>query len=254
MPKVPWIQSCNGWEGPATIQLSTPEEAIVVQLTHRQKCGTKFVMPSAVKQLLEDEEICKVGMGVDGDMMELYESCSTPFASKPLSPKCRCDLSDIYQTEKGGLKTFMKRILDLDLPKRKKVTISDWSRVPLKSIQLEYAARDAWAGAVLYTNDQNIKDLLLLDEFPIKELLLRKRQRKWARKQITLLRNQYHQYSIYYDKDQEALLNHTLEEGQALIQKEFHRLFQIIQDTAPPKRTIAQFSKTIEEIKQHHKP
>jgi ribonuclease D len=40
-------------------------------------------------------------------------------------------------------------ILNVDLPKSKKMAISPWASTPLSSEQIAYAARDAWAAAAL---------------------------------------------------------------------------------------------------------
>jgi len=48
-----------------------------------------------------------------------------------------------------GLKGLMETVLGLELVKSMHLSVSNWSKYPLKPDQLAYCARDAWAGAVV---------------------------------------------------------------------------------------------------------
>ena len=49
----------------------------------------------------------------------------------------------------AGLKHFAKSVLQLEVSKPKKVTMSKWDRFPLTLPQIKYASQDAWLGAAL---------------------------------------------------------------------------------------------------------
>lgn len=69
-----------------------------------------------------------------------------------LDARSRLDLGFLGKrsaSQRIGLKDLTAAVVGLDLPKPKRITLSDWTVVPLTEAQIIYSARDAWAGAAI---------------------------------------------------------------------------------------------------------
>lgn len=78
-------------------------------------------------------------------MLELRQRWST------LEARSRLDLGGVGASghRRLGLKQLSRSILGVDLPKSRRLAMSDWSQVPLTKALVAYSARDAWAGAAI---------------------------------------------------------------------------------------------------------
>jgi hypothetical protein len=143
-----------------------------------------------------DEGIVKAGCSIDQDMLELR----TRF--RHLEARSRLELGELGATGFGttGLKTLCRHIVGVDLPKSRRMSMSDWSQVPLNRAQLEYCARDAWAGAAIaaslearnpstfsaYSLTERLRGQRTLDE-----LQHRQQQRKQAKNALKAILGPY---------------------------------------------------------------
>jgi hypothetical protein len=133
-------------------------------------------------------------------MMALYEVWGG------LKAKSRLDLGFIGSSGKNnnkrsGLKTLSRAIIRVDLPKPKKISMSDWSSVPLTEKQIIYSARDAWTGAAIinkladYDSDTFGHEALVRSlqhsESPISKLVGRQRRRDRAKRDLGRLLKPY---------------------------------------------------------------
>lgn len=133
------------FRGPATVQLSTLESSVVIQLARKNGKPSTACAP-LLAAVLQDDSIVKVGCGIDQDLLQLSSQWHK------LEARSRLDLSDVFDLNGGntlGLKTLTRHALGIDLPKPRSLAISNWSSLPLTDRQLDYAARDAWAGAAI---------------------------------------------------------------------------------------------------------
>lgn len=175
VPNVPWRKKKTAYqEGPSTIQISTPYAALVIHLTTRMlhptsssstinsTYPTSSITPPneccccsyPLQAFLADPTILKVGSSIDEDMLELYRW------NPLLKARSRFDLGGIGSVRsmqqqshnRAGLQKLTRAFVGVELGKQKKISMSDWSRVPLTKKQLWYASRDAWAGAAVMEN------------------------------------------------------------------------------------------------------
>ena len=146
VPDAPWMKDKVSFQGPATVQLATPNYVLVVHLLRLNGRPSVSCVP-ILEAVLADASIVKAGTGVDQDMIELYRYWGG------ISCQSRFDLGGIGMAHPSsgmvGLKTLTKAILGVELIKSKKISCSNWSQVPLTEQQLNYCARDAWAGAAV---------------------------------------------------------------------------------------------------------
>lgn len=157
---LPWLEdkyTSKTYFGPATIQLSTASNTLVFQLAQDHHGPIhKEGLPNFLCDLLEDPSIVPTGVGIDEDLVELYRWCDGNFgyvnsrvvewASKPLT---RFDIGKIGAPGGStiGLARLVAGVLGVRLAKSNKLARTHWSRVPLRSKEVDYAARDAWAAA-----------------------------------------------------------------------------------------------------------
>ena len=153
--------------GPATLQLSTANAALVVPIAqdgfgpyHRKGAGGSC-LPRFFHELLQDPDIIPVGVGIDGDLVELYRwglehndvPPATAWASANGNTTCRrFDLGGIGQTspfETSGVANLAARILGVELSKSGKLARTHWSKSRLNEREIAYAARDAWVGVAV---------------------------------------------------------------------------------------------------------
>lgn len=233
VPGVPWMKGQVKFEGPATIQLSTPHSSLVVHLTRAWGDRRSTACP-AIEALLKDETIIKAGAGIDEDMLELHRW------NRRLVARSRFDLGGIGSTptfRRVGLKRLVRAVLGVELRKSKKLAVSNWSRVPLTNSQLAYCARDAWAGAAVLHDlaerdpDQFGTDALrslLRRERSVNELNERASERKRAKEELKEI---FHQLKLYAEIEEGT---RSLKDMMPpLVKKEVARLQDVIDETAP---------------------
>jgi len=189
---VPWLRKKAFFQGPATVQLATPQASLVVHLARNKGRPSKACVP-LLEAVLRDERIIKAGCGVDQDMLELRRKY------RGLEARSRLELGGIGASDKGetlGLKRLAASILSVDLPKSRRLATSNWSQVPLTQAQVAYSARDAWVAAaivdVLASQDpETFETNALVDRLrsqrSLKDLSQRQRKRKNAKNLLSSL-------------------------------------------------------------------
>lgn len=122
----------------ALLQLSTANEAYLFRLN-------KFAVPDAVKQLLENTEVIKVGVAIRDDLAAINQL-------KPFIPGGFIELQHFvkdYHIQDNGLRKLAANILKIRISKQQQ--LSNWEGKTLTDAQLNYAATDAWACHQIYS-------------------------------------------------------------------------------------------------------
>jgi len=126
--------------GPHVIQFALQESAYIVQVQHPHALAF-------LKEILESEEIIKVGFGLRSDRLPL---------SSNLGIRLRggVDLSHTLRTlgykNELGIRAAVAVVLHQRLGKSKRVTLSNWAAKHLRPEQLLYAANDAYAALQVF--------------------------------------------------------------------------------------------------------
>ena len=125
----------------AVLQLGVETSCLVLHIYHMSD------LPRLLTSILRDENILKVGVGIEEDASKLTRH-------RGLVCEGMIDIQKMVQTAKRkqqfGLKTLAQRFLGIELEKSKRITRSNWENFPLTLKQIEYAALDAWAGLKIY--------------------------------------------------------------------------------------------------------
>lgn len=122
---------------PALLQLGTRNKAYLFRIQD-------FTWPEELIQLLENENVLKVGVAIKDDAKALHKM-------HPYTPRGFVDVSyeaRIRQIESEGLRALAGIFLGQRLSKASKIT--NWERKILTPSQLKYAATDAVVSLLVY--------------------------------------------------------------------------------------------------------
>ena len=245
VPSVPWRKVSLFPHRPSTVQLSTPFSSLVLHLTPNYDDDSNLLGP--LQMLLNDETIIKVGAGIDDDMLELYRW------NRSLNARSRFDIGGIGSSNNGnrvGLQRLVRAIVGVELVKSKRVAMSDWSQIPLTVKQLNYASRDAWAGAAVMENlslmygdkmqADVIGNMIMEIERDMLDIDVRAKERKEAKGEMKKIFDQMKRYSAYLkpssNKDiscDEDCNNMAPGLWNGVVKEEKDRLQKIIDETSP---------------------
>ncbi|CAE6516604.1 unnamed protein product [Rhizoctonia solani] len=132
----------------ALLQLARPDQIFLIQLTAMKR------FPSRLRDILENYEIVKAGVGIAGDAKKLWKDYGVSLlGAVELSKLARVSDPSRWNTAKPGELIGLARLVEAycshQLIKNKKVKLSNWEQL-LDSKQIQYAASDALAGAIIY--------------------------------------------------------------------------------------------------------
>ncbi|KAE8688412.1 Werner Syndrome-like exonuclease [Hibiscus syriacus] len=139
-----------------------PGKAAVMQICcDRRYCYVMHIIHSGIPQslqvLLEDSEIIKTGVAIDGDAVKMFSDYN-------VSVKALEDLSDLANQKfdrdrrNWSLAALTEELFCKELPKPKKIRLGNWELYPLSKEQLQYAATDAFAAWHLYQVLKSLPD------------------------------------------------------------------------------------------------
>ena len=124
--------------GPHVIQLATANKAYIFQIS---PAILDFLTP-----IFESQTQLKVGFGLKND--------AHLFRKKGIHFNQVLDLSKAFHafgiTTPVGVKNAMALLFQVNFPKSKSVSTSNWSKFPLSPAQIQYAAADAYAPVLIY--------------------------------------------------------------------------------------------------------
>eukprot|EP00970_Alexandrium_tamarense_P010651 scaffold2187_cov180-Alexandrium_tamarense.AAC.7 len=175
--KPPWNPDRQSLpDGPSTIQLSTPDSCLIVQLAICGDGSTRHA-PDILRQVINNPNIIKVGVGIDDDALECYrwsresyrsikrsieypKGVSSSMEKQQQQPQqqlwemtSRFDLGCILPKDnpsrRSGLRDLAQTILGVEMIKNKRLAMSNWAVRHLTMEQISYAARDAWVAAAI---------------------------------------------------------------------------------------------------------
>ena len=195
VPELPWLKRKANFQGPAVVQLATPSSALVVHLAKASGRPSRACAP-VIESILGNPDIIKAGCAIDQDFVELCDYW------KGFEGRSRFDLGGIGGNPGSvtGLRTLCANILHLDLPKSRRLALSDWSQLALTDAQLAYCARDAWVGAAVAAEleallPQTFSPIILQNRLQsqrsVQDLLDRQRTRRQAQKLLLALRTTF---------------------------------------------------------------
>ncbi|XZG70283.1 3'-5' exonuclease [Chitinibacteraceae bacterium HSL-7] len=125
--------------GPHLLQLATSTHAWLF-------APQDGALPDALKALLESGQLTLVGFETGEDVRRLRNRLGVQCARV-------IDAGDLFVTEKRitvGAVQAVARVFGQYLRKSKKVTTSNWARLPYSDAQLSYAGNDAWVALRVY--------------------------------------------------------------------------------------------------------
>ncbi|OTG84440.1 exonuclease [Acinetobacter sp. ANC 5054] len=150
--------------GPHLIQLSTAEQAWLFQMNAET---WSFLTP-----ILSNREQIKVGFGLKNDA-HLFRKHGIELGSVLELAKC---FSSFGLTQPVGLKNAMALLFQVNFPKSRSVSTSNWSHKRLSPDQIRYAAADAYAPVLVF--EELLQRGLLPKTIPNTSLKLRIRPNK----------------------------------------------------------------------------
>lgn len=130
--------------GPHLIQLATTEKAYLFQVS------AEILL--FLKPILENPDQIKVGFGLKND--------AHLFRKKGIEFKNIVDLSKCFSSfgikNPVGIKNAMALLFQVNFPKSKTISTSNWARKSLTQPQIEYAAADAYAPVLIFKELQRL--------------------------------------------------------------------------------------------------
>lgn len=130
--------------GPHLIQLATPEKAYLFQVNPET---LHFLIP-----IFQDQNILKVGFGLKND--------AHLFRKKGIELNHIIELSKCFSSfgfkNQMGVKNAMALLFNLNFPKSKTISTSNWARKKLTPQQVDYAAADAYAAVLVFFELQRL--------------------------------------------------------------------------------------------------
>lgn len=150
--------------GPHLIQLATTEKAYLFQVS------AEILL--FLKPILENPDQIKVGFGLKNDA-HLFRKKSIELKSVIELSKC---FSSFGLNNPVGIKNAMALLFQVNFPKSKTVSTSNWARKTLTTPQIEYAAADAYAPVLIF--EELLRLGLLPKTIPNTSLKLRLRPNK----------------------------------------------------------------------------
>jgi ribonuclease D len=121
----------------ALLQLSTKDQAVLIRLN-------KVQLPEFIIDILENEDIIKVGVAIKDDINALNKVA-------PFIPNGFVDLQHYvkdFGIKDNGLKKLVANIMGYRISKKSQT--SNWEQDQLSQEQLGYAATDAWVCRQMY--------------------------------------------------------------------------------------------------------
>ncbi|OTG84970.1 exonuclease [Acinetobacter sp. ANC 4648] len=124
--------------GPHLIQLATFEKAYLFQINH--------AILEFLKPIFENHNQIKVGFGLKNDA-HLFRKKGIQLHSVVELSKC---FSNFGFHNAMGLKNAMALLFQLNFPKSKSISTSNWARKILTAQQIDYASADAYAPILVF--------------------------------------------------------------------------------------------------------
>lgn len=122
--------------GPHLVQLATDDTAFLFPVDRLADIGGS----GGLKAVLESDRILKVGFGLNNDVGRLKSKLG-------IGLRHVADLARLLRAEGErntiGARTAVARVFGQRLQKSRKVSTSNWARLPLTEQQMRYAADDA---------------------------------------------------------------------------------------------------------------
>lgn len=150
--------------GPHLIQLASQNKAYLFQINPE--------ILEFLKPVFENRDQVKVGFGLKND--------AHLFRKKGIELNSVIELSKCFSTfgfpNPMGLKNAMALLFQLNFPKSKKISTSNWARKILTPPQIQYAAADAYAPVLVF--EELLRLGLLPKHIPNTSLKLRIRPNK----------------------------------------------------------------------------
>jgi len=150
--------------GPHLIQLASHDAAYLFQINPE--------ILEFLKPVFESRDQIKVGFGLKNDA-HLFRKKGIELNSVIELSKC---FSAFGYPNPMGLKNAMALLFQLNFPKSKKISTSNWARKTLTPAQIQYAAADAYAPVLVFEELHRLG--LLPEHIPNTSLKLRIRPNK----------------------------------------------------------------------------
>ena len=124
----------------AVLQLAVEASCLVLHICHMP------MLPWSLALVLSDENIVKVGSGIEKDGLKLERD--TGLVMKNFVDIQRMAKALYPGLQRTGIKALAKHLLGIEIDKSE--AMSNWEDVPLEPSQIEYAALDAWFGLKIF--------------------------------------------------------------------------------------------------------